>query len=357
MWRPDLRLRERREVERTITAVAACQNADGSLPWADGHVDPWNHVEAAMALTVGNRQREAERAYRWLARRRRADGSLCISYRDGRAVDHGVDANFCAYLAAGLWHFTVATGDDALLAELWPAIEGVVAVVLDLQRPGGEVVWARRPDGTAHRFALLTSSAAIHLSLRHAAAAARHLGCPRPGWDQAADRIAHAVATRPAAFVAKDRFSMDWYYPVLSGCLRGRDARERLATGWSTFVADGAGCRCVADRPWFTAAETGELVLTLDAVGLAAQAERLYDDIQGMRAPGGGYWTGIVLPEDVPWPEEQPAWTAAAVILAADALLGLSAASGFFRALHEGSIDADRGCEAGALRVAGAGRT
>ena len=46
---------------------------------------------------------------------------------------------------------------------------------------------------------------------------------------------------------------------------------------------DGLGVRCVSDRPWVTAAETCELVLTLDAIGRSADAMGL----KTMRLPSG----------------------------------------------------------------------
>lgn len=328
------------DVDACVDHIAACQLSDGSLPWADGHVDPWNHVEAAMALTVGGRVGEARRAFRWLLRRQRADGGWYASYRDGRPVDLGVDVNFCAYAATGLWHHTVATGDDSLLREAWPAVERAIDVTLALQRPAGEIVWAYRADGRPHDFALLTSCSSIHLSLRCAIAAATHLGHERVAWELAADRLANAVALRPELFADKSDFSMDWYYPVLGGCVTGPAARVRLAKGWGDFVVDEVGARCVAGRPWFTTAETCELVLALDAIGRRDQARALFSAGRCMRDDAGGYWTGIVLPEGCPWPAEQPAWTAAAVVLAADALLELTPASGFFRAVHAGADDA-----------------
>ena len=51
----------------TVDAIAAIQLPDGNIPWVPGHhTDPWNLVEAAMALDVGGRHTEAERAYEWL---------------------------------------------------------------------------------------------------------------------------------------------------------------------------------------------------------------------------------------------------------------------------------------------------
>jgi hypothetical protein len=53
------------------------------------------------------------------------------------------------------------------------------------------------------------------------------------------------------------------------------------------------------------------------AAGLALLAE-----VQHLREADGSYWTGLVFDEDVRWPVERSSWTAAAMVLAADALAG-----------------------------------
>jgi hypothetical protein len=134
---------------------------------------------------------------------------------------------------------------------------------------------------------------------------------------------------------------MDWYYPVLGGALRGAAARARLDAGYDFWVRDGLGCRCVADRPWFTVAETCELAITLDACGDSERARDLLGWVQARREDDGGYWTGTVVVEGsgVVWPEERPTWTSATVVLASDVLRGDSPTSGFFREL--GSLPED----------------
>jgi hypothetical protein len=100
----------------------------------------------------------------------------------------------------------------------------------------------------------------------------------------------------------------------------------------SRFVVTGLGARCVAHRPWVTAAETCELVLALNAVGLTSPARALFKWVQHLRATGGRYWTGATFPDGRMWPRETTTWTAAAVILAAAALNGnnfFKNASGF----------------------------
>jgi hypothetical protein len=56
------------DLAATGAAIAELQLPTGMIPWfPGGHADPWNHVEAAMALATVGRVEEAERAYRWLA--------------------------------------------------------------------------------------------------------------------------------------------------------------------------------------------------------------------------------------------------------------------------------------------------
>jgi hypothetical protein len=144
--------------------------------------------------------------------------------------------------------------------------------------------------------------------------------------------VVEAIVHRPSAFAAKDRWAMDWYYPVLSGALSGSAALERIEGRWSEFVMDGLGVRCVADEPWVTAAETAECVMALDALGLNTEATRLLDWTRHMRGDDGSYWTGCVHPQCVRYPGgERTTYTAAAVILADHALYGSSPAAGLFR--------------------------
>ena len=113
---------------------------------------------------------------------------------------------------------------------------------------------------------------------------------------------------------------MDWYYPVLGGAVRGQEADALLAARWDEFVVPGLGVRCVSTNPWVTGAETCELVLALEALGDRERALALFADVQHLREDDGRYWTGLVFPEGVNWPGEHSTYTAAAVILAADAL-------------------------------------
>ena len=59
-----------------------------------------------------------------------------------------LDANVTAYVATGVWHHFVTTGDAGFLESMWPVVERAMAFVLGLQTPRGEVIWARHADGT-----------------------------------------------------------------------------------------------------------------------------------------------------------------------------------------------------------------
>ena len=313
------------ELAATVEAIARVQLADGSIPWFETHhSDPWNMTEAAMAMDVGGLGRAAEAAYRWLADQQLNDGSWGIAYRDGFADKSTRDVNFSTYFSAGVWHHFLCTRDRAFLEEMWPRVEASTRFALALQTPGGAIAWARDRRYQRASKALLTSSSCIYLSLRCALAIAHEMGESRLDWELAITELATAISSKPEEFVDKSRFSMDWYYPILGGVLRGQAATDRLADGWDTFVIGGSGVRCVSDKPWVTSGETAEFVLTLSALGLDDTARDFFAHMQFLRAGSNLYWTGATFPGPVFWPHEQTTWSAGSVILAADALVGLS---------------------------------
>jgi len=318
------------QILATGNSIAAAQQGDGAIGWPDGHVDAWNHVECAMALSVCGLRGPARRAYEWLRATQLPDGSWPKLSGDGTVLDEGAESNHAAYPAVGVLHELQVTRDDAFAQRMWPIVRGGIEFALSLQQPRGEIIWQRGPDGTPAAYALLTGSSSMHHALRCAIALAEYMGEPQPDWELSAGQLGHAVASHPEAFADKSRFSMDWYYPVLGGPLRGAAATARLAAGWAMFAVPGLGIRCVSDQPWVTGAETCELALALDAIGDHSRALDMFDQAQHLRHPSGGYWTGWQFANRRHFPDEQSSWTAAAVVLAADALSGGSEGSGIF---------------------------
>ena len=320
------------QVADTASAIAAVQEPSGAIPWfVGGHTDVWDHVESAMALTAAGRRSEADRAYEWMLDTQRPDGSWPIRVEQGRVTDHGSDTNFSAYLATGIWHRWLVSADHRSTAQAWPAVKAALGFVVSLQLPRGEVAWARGVAGPPVRTGLLAGSSSIYLSLRCGLALAALHGEPQPGWEHAAGLLGHVLRRHPEAFEVKDRFSMDWYYPVLAGPLAGAPAMARIEQRWDAFVRPGLGVRCVDDNPWVTGAETCEVALTLDVMGEKDRAVAMLSSMQHLREDDGAYWTGYVYSDDRRWPVEQSSWTAATVILAVDALSNTTGGAGLFR--------------------------
>jgi hypothetical protein len=326
------------ELVTSAEHLASLQTASGMIPWwPTGHCDPWNHVETAMALDVAGLHVEAERAYEWLAAVQRPDGSWHNYYRaDGRrddTVDEAkIDTNVVAYVAAGVWHHWRCTRDRGFVDEMWPTVERALDYVLAHRRDDGLVLWAVEPDGSRPwDYALLTGSASIQHALRCGAAVGLATGSSRPDWVEAADVMCTFIGNAPLSFQPKTRWAMDWYYPVLTRAIEGEAAKARLADGWPTFAMEGLGVRCVYDEPWITASETAEASLSFAAIGDFATAADLLRWTRSHRRDDGSYWTGLVHPERLVFPDaEHTAYTAAAVILAADAIAGASPAADLF---------------------------
>jgi hypothetical protein len=318
-------------VRATGEWIARVQERSGAIPWPDGHVDAWDHVECAMALSACGLRGAARRAFAWLRGTQRGDGSWPRSTAGTAVVDPAAESHHAAYVAVGAWHEYLVTGDEGYALTMWPTVRLAVEWALGLRTPRGEVLWERDAAGVPGSYALLSGCSSIHQSLRCAIALAKLADDPQPDWELAADRLAHLAAAHPETFADKSRFAMDWYYPVLGGAVRGPDAVRRLAAGWDTFVVPGRGVRCVADQPWVTGAETCELALALDACGMRTDARAMFATAQRLRQADGSYWTGWQYVNQAPFPQERSSWTAAAVVLAADALMGLSGGAGVFR--------------------------
>jgi hypothetical protein len=338
------------QIQASADWIASHQSPDGALPWwRGGKMDPWDHVHSAMGLTVAGRIDEAKRAYRYLEATQTAAGGW-YAWRDGGKVTNRTqETNHAAYPATGIWQLYLATSDEAFLSEMWPMVARAMRFVTDLQADDGTISWAINKDGKPWNAPLLTGCSSTHGSLVCAIRMAERLGHERPEWYDARERLARAVGEQPALFFEADlpervgRFSMDWYYPVLGGALRGKAARDHLLDPERVeqYMIEGVGCRCVDDNPWYTLAETCEFVLALDAAGLSTRAQEVLGWSAQFRKEHGGYWTGKTWPENVHWPLEDNTWTAAAVLLANDALGRKTVTSELFRSLAGDDLAAE----------------
>lgn len=310
------------DVDAMALFIAGVQKEDGEIPCSiEGKTNPWDLVESAMGLSTAGRIGEAERAYEWMKRHQLPEGSWYASYRGGYPDDRTRDTNVSSYIAVGVFHHYLITDDVNFLKRMWLTVRAGVDYAVSMQDPSGVIYWAKSGDGVIDKMALLTASSSVYMSIKCALAIASRLGKKKSHWKEALLKLGDAIKNRPHLFnMMKSRYSMDWYYPILSGVIRGIEARKRIEKLWDRFVVPGWGVRCVSDRPWTTVAETSELVIALAAMDEYDEAAKVFSWIQDKKYDDGSYWMGVTFPDGVIWPDEKTTWTAAAVLLAYDAL-------------------------------------
>jgi hypothetical protein len=320
------------DIESLAASIAAVQRQTGEIPWHEGgKTDPWDHVEAAIGLTIGGYYEEARKAFMWLASTQLEDGGWYSVYRDGVPENLTKESNMSSYIAVGVFHYYLITQDRPFLERIWPTVCAAMDFTAAMQAPGGEVYWARNPQGQVDPVALLTACSSIFMSLKCALVLALLLGESKPAWQEALKRLGDALRYRPHLFdKTKSRYSMDWFYPVLCGAVTGSEARKRMERSWNKFMVEGLGTRCVSDNPWVTIAETSELILTLAAMGECENAKAVLSWIKNKKHEDSTFWCGFTFPDMVIWPEEKLTWTNAAVMMATDAVYNITSASQLF---------------------------
>ena len=124
------------EVLATAEDIARMQEPSGAIGWPDGHTDAWDHVECAMALSACGLSGPARRAYDWLRVTQRADGSWPKRTEAGVVTDAAAESNQTAYVAVGVWHEYLLTGDELRAGDVagGPPRGGVDAGAADAAR-------------------------------------------------------------------------------------------------------------------------------------------------------------------------------------------------------------------------------
>ncbi|PID40210.1 MAG: phenyltransferase domain-containing protein, partial [Proteobacteria bacterium] len=111
------------DVEAVARLIAATQRPGGEIPWSPkDKTDPWDHVESAMGLVVGGYLRESRQAYQWMRGIQLVDGSWYAAYRKGVPEDRTRETNMAAYIAVGVYHYWLVTGDRAFMAFMWETV-------------------------------------------------------------------------------------------------------------------------------------------------------------------------------------------------------------------------------------------
>lgn len=315
-----------------VNFIASLQNKSGDIPWhADGKTDPWDLVEAIMGLNIGKRFEASFLSFEWLKNIQNKDGSWYSSYIREKPGDRTCEAHMAAYISVGIFHTWLMNKEMKLLDYFWPTMEKAVNYAVSLQAPGGEIFWAKSPEGKIDPMSLLAGSSSVFMSLKCALAVAGLLGKQKASWETAFEKLGKSIRENIHNYnVSKSRFSMYWFYPVLAGALTGRKAEQRIEKYWDKYVIEGQGVRCVSDRPWVTIAETSELALALNAMGWVDKAKIVFSWILDRIYEDKTFWCGYTYPDMIIWPEEKISWTNAVALMAQDALYDLTPASGLF---------------------------
>ena len=221
----------------------------------------------------------------------------------GRVEEAKLDTNVCAYIATGVWHHWLCTGDRGLRRHLWPTVRArprLGAVDAPRRRHGAVGVQRRRPSvglRPAHRI--------VDRSPTRCGAArslAELVNEPRPDWVAAGRPCCARGHQRAPECVRAEGPLGDGL--VLPGADRRADRRAAPRPGWptagTTFAMEGRGIRCVSDEPWVTASETAECAIAHAAIGDLATATDLLRWTRRHRRHDGAYYTGLVYPDRDP---------------------------------------------------------
>ena len=327
----------RNAVDSAVKFIKENQQEDGALPWFEnGKVDPWDHSEALMALSVAGESKAACKAFDWLSNHQNTDGSWYAQYQGTTHMDQWKkDTNFCAYPAAALWHYYLCTREHDTVARFYPMIKRAINYVCDQQSEFGDINWAKSEKETLAQDSLVTACCGILISLESAASLAEVMAEYEQAktWQEHADKLRHCLTTRPERFDRtwdpKTRFSMDWFYPIMAGVFDKQTALHRLASG-ERFVSNEIGCRCVDDEPWVTIAESCEYSIALLCLEKKQEAANVLQKLLRFQEEDGGFWTGYNYETETIWPKEKTLWTAGAFVLACDKLLEISNGCNFF---------------------------
>ncbi len=320
----------------SIDYILSVQESDGSIPWEIGEkLDPWDHIEAAMGLSIADKKEESEKAFLWLKDKQLEDGSWYSEYRDSIPSTKRRETNFTAYIATGLWHHYLIYEDRKFLKAMLPTLSKSLSFIFSMQTESGDIYWAAEEGKELLDDSLITGSSSIFKSLECASAIYKTLDLSDEIIRTSMQKLKFSLNNNPERYDrnwdSKSRYSMDWYYPIMCGVYDKDKSLELIGSRWSDFIIEGKGCKCVEEEPWVTVAESSELVIALEKIGLSQKARELFDSLHQWRDKDDDlYWTGYVYTDKKFWPIEKPTWTAGAVLLAADAIYKFTPGSQLF---------------------------
>ena len=317
--------------------IKSIQYKSGAIPSnEDGTHDPWDHIESIMGLNIYKDIEASKSAFNWLTHHQNSDGSWYAKYYKTDAIEKNKPTHFSPYIAVAALHFFRIFKDINFLQSIWSSIELAVNFSVELQQDNGTIHWSINNNSQIENDYLLTGCSSILKSIECSIALSKILNKTEniEKWKKAHLLLSNAIQDPDGKFdLIKDRkrFSMDWYYPILSGCLKQQEKLHYINKIFKDFYLDGIGIKCVIEEPWVTVAETSEFILALMCAGYDDEAKRLLFDVLNISDEEGIPFMGWQYEQNIFWPEEKPSWTAAALMLSADCVFDYSDASDLFK--------------------------
>ena len=258
------------ELNHLSEYITESQDEWGGIPSEkDKILDPWDHIECCMALDVFGEKERSKLGFQWLVDHQEDDGSWYSEYQANKSISSRKESNFSSYIAIGALHNYESYGDLKFLENLLPTLEKSLQFTLSAQTNFGEFSWAME-NGKWLDDALKTGNSSIFMSLKAFKKIFDLLGLNSNHIENSLMALRKVFLNKTSRFDrnwdSKERYSMDWYYPILAGIYDKSEAIKKINSKWDIFINEEFGCRCVSDRPWITVAETSELIITLNKI-------------------------------------------------------------------------------------------
>ena len=317
---------------RIAKSIKKNQLDSGAIPSnADLSHDPWDHIEAIMGLNFLKDKESSDLAFKWLKNNQNKDGSWYAKYFNNDPIELNKPTHFGPYISVAALHYFKIFSDKDKLFELWETIKSAIDFSIDLQNSNGTIPWSVDKKNEIENDFLLTGSSSILKSLECAIAISKILDLDsNEKWTKAHESLAYAVRNPEGLFdktTDRSRFSMDSYYPIISGVLLDYEKQKYIKKIFKDFYVEGIGVKCVVDEPWVTVAETSEFIISLVISNELKEAKKILFEVMNVSDANDIPYMGWQYEENIFWPEEKPSWTAAALILAADSIYDFSTGS------------------------------
>ena len=341
MHLPHKKLKEKQILKKSFFEniakfIKSIQLESGAIPSNDdGSHDPWDHIESIMGLNFANEYESSKLAFNWLIKNQNQDGSWFSKYMDDIPIEKNKPTHFAPYISVAALHFYKIFSDKEYLEYLWPSIESAINFSIKLQIQNGTIPWSVDKNQKIEEDFLLTGSSSILKSIECGIAISKIIKSTKnlEDWNNSYELLSKAIKNPSGKFdLLKDRkrFSMDWYYPILSGCLNDNQKFFYVDKVFKDFYIKEMGIKCVIEEPWVTVAETCEFIICLMISGREEDAKKLLKDVINISDINGVPYMGWQYEENIFWPLERPSWTSAALIIAADSVMGLSKGKDLF---------------------------